>query len=286
MKIALFGASGFIGTHLKMALRSHDHELTLASREGFTKSDATFCNDFINGQDIVINLTGAPVSRKWSKAYKQEMYDSRILTTRKIVRAILDSPDPPKCLINVSAVGIYNDKTKHSEESQEFADNFLSRLCREWETEALKAEPVCRVVVLRLGVVLAKNEGALERMAPLFRKGIGARIGNGNQGFSWIHLADLMEIFLFVLDRPEITGIVNAVGEYPSDNYHFSESLGKMFGQPVYFSIPRFALKLIFGEGAVVFTEGQKVMPGKLLKHGFKFQFVSIDKALLGIYRE
>ena len=286
MKIALFGASGFIGTHLKMALRSHDHELTLATRKGFAKSDADFCTDYINDQDVIINLAGAPILGKWSSTYKQELYDSRILTTRKIAKAILDVPDPPKCLINASAVGIYDDKTKHTEESQAFSDNFLAKLCQEWEAEAMKADTACRVVIFRMGVVLAKDEGALEKMAPPFKKGIGARIGNGNQGVSWIHIDDLTEMFLFVINHPEIAGVVNAVGEYPTDNYNFSDSLGKMFGQPVYFAIPKFVMKLIYGEGAILLTEGQKVIPEKLLNNGFKFQYVSIDKALFGIYRE
>ncbi len=286
MNIALFGASGFIGNHLKMALRSHDHVLTIVNREGFAKSDADFCANYVNGQDIVINLTGAPVSRKWNTAYKNELYDSRILTTRKIVKAILDAPDTPKCLISASGVDVYNDKNKHTEESLGFADNFLAKLCQEWESEAMIADSSCRVVILRMGVVLAKDEGALEKLAPPFKKGIGARIGNGNQGVSWIHIDDLTEIFLFVINHPEIVGVVNAVGEYPTDNYLFSESLGKMFEQPVYFSIPKFLLKLIYGEGAVVLIDGKKALPEKLLKNGFKFQYPSIDKALLGIYRK
>jgi len=286
MKIALSGASGFIGSHLKMALRSHDHELTLVTRSGLTKKDADFSSEFINGQDVIINLAGAPISGKWSASYKKELYDSRINTTRKISEAILNSPEPPKCLINASAVGIYDDSTKHTDESQAFADNFLAKICLAWEAEAMKANSACRVVIIRTGVVLAKDEGALAKMAPPFKKGIGARIGNGNQGVSWIHIDDLIEIFLFVISHPEITGIVNAVGPYPTDNYNFSDSLGKMFGQPVYFSIPKFVLKLLLGEGAVVLTEGQKAVPEKLLKYGFGFQYISIDKALIGIYRE
>ncbi|NQV03745.1 MAG: TIGR01777 family protein [Bacteroidia bacterium] len=286
MKIALFGASGFIGFHLKRALRIDDHEITISLREGFSESDADFYANYISGHDVVINLTGAPLSGRWSEAYKQELYDSRILTTRKITKAILEAPDPPKCFINTSAVGLYNDSQKHTEESLEYADNYLAKLCLDWEAEALNAEAVCRVVILRLGVVLAKDEGALEKMTPPFRQGIGARVGNGNQGVSWIHINDLIEIFKFVINHPEISGIVNAVGEYPTDNYHFSETLGKMFTQPVYFSIPKFALKLIYGEGTLMLTEGQRVVPEKLMKNGFKFQYQSIDKALFGIYRE
>ncbi len=286
MKIALFGGYGFIGTHLKRALRIDDHELTIPLREGFAKSDADFCADYISGHDVVINLTGAPLSRRWSEAYKTELYDSRILTTRKIANAILEAPDPPTCFISTSAVGIYTDSRRHTEESLEFADHYLARLCQDWEAEAMKAKEACRVVILRQGVVLAKDEGALEKMAPPFRMGIGARVGNGNQGVSWIHIDDLVALILYVINHPEITGIVNAVGEYPTDNYHFSETLGKMFTQPVYFSIPKFALKLFYGEGALVLTEGQKVLPEKLLRNGFKFQYPSIDKALVGIYKE
>lgn len=286
MKIALFGASGFIGTHLILALRSHDHEVTLVPREGFVKPEEDFSAAFINGQDVVINLAGAPISGKWTEPYKKELYDSRILTTGKIVQAIQHVPEPPKWLINASGTGIYDDSVKHTEESQGFATNFLAKLCLAWEGEAMKASSVTNVVLLRMGIVLSKDEGALEKMAPPFRKGIGARIGDGSQGIAWIHINDLVEIFLFLLGHPEISGVVNAVGEYPSDNYLFSESLGKMFGQPVYFSIPKVAMKLIMGEGAVMLTEGQKVIPEKLLKSGFKFQYVSIDKALSAIYRE
>lgn len=286
MKIALFGSSGMIGTHLKLALRSHDHELTLVSREGFTKSEADFRESFIEGQDLIINLAGAPLSKRWSEAYKKEIVDSRVETTRKIAQAILQADHPPACLMNASAVAIYDDKTKHTEESQGFADNFLARLCLKWEAEAMRAATVCRVVVLRMGVVLSKDEGALEKMAPYFRKGIGTRIGNGNQGVSWIHIDDLVEVFLFLISHPEIEGVVNAVGEYPTDNYHFSESLGKMFGQPVYFSVPAFLVKMLFGEGSIVLTKGQKVLPAKLLGSGFSFQYISMDKALVGIYRE
>ncbi|MBN1198457.1 MAG: TIGR01777 family oxidoreductase, partial [Bacteroidales bacterium] len=242
--------------------------------------------DYINRQDVVINLAGAPLSGRWSEPYKKELIDSRVETTRKITRAILQADHPPACLINASAVAIYDDRKKHTEESQGFAENFLATLCRQWETEAMKAAPACRVVVLRMGVVLSKNEGVLEKMTPFFKKGIGSRIGNGNQGVSWIHIDDLVEVFLFLITNPGIEGIVNAVGEYPTDNFHFSESLGKMFGQPVYFSIPKLVVKLIFGEGAIVLTEGQKVIPAKLLRNGFKFEYISMDKALVGIYRE
>jgi len=286
MKIALFGASGFIGTYLKRTLRARDHELTVSLREGFQKNDADFCADYIDGQDVVINLAGSPISGRWSESYKKELYDSRIFSSRKIAGAILNAQAPPACFINASAVGIYNDGQRQLEESTDLADHFLARLIRDWEAEALKAAGKCRVVILRQGVVLAKDEGVLEKMAPPFRMGIGAKVGNGRQGVSWIHINDLLEIFLFVIDHSEITAIVNAVGEYPTDNYHFSEMLGRMFGQPVYFTIPKFALKLIYGEGSIVLTEGQKVIPGKLLKSGFQFQYPSIDKALVGIYRE
>jgi len=286
MKIALFGASGFIGRYLKRALRAEDHDLTIILREGFNKQDTDFRAEYIDHHDVVINLCGAPFSKKWSEKYKQELLDSRILTTRKITEAILCVSDPPKTFINVSSVGIYNDEQTQKEESQAFADNFLGKLCQNWEAEAMKAKERCRIVVLRTGLVLAKDEGALEKIMPRFRSGIGASIGNGNQGVSWIHIDDLTAIFLFVINHSEIEGVVNAVGENPTDNYHFSEMLGRMYGQPVYFSIPRFALKLIYGERAQVLIDGQRVIPEKLLKSGFRFQYPTLDKALVALYKE
>ena len=245
MKIALFGASGFIGSFLKRALRIEDHDLTVILREGFNKQDSDFCEDYINHHDVVINLCGEPISKRWSDTYKKQLLDSRILTTRKITKAILSASDPPKTFINISSVGIYNDEKIQTEENHAFANNFLGKLLQAWEAEAMMAKEKCRVVVVRTGLVLAKDEGVLEKMMPPFRKGIGASISNGNQGVSWIHIDDLTAIFLFVIYHPEISGIVNAVGENPTNNFHFSEMLGKMYGQPVYFSIPKFALKLI-----------------------------------------
>jgi len=285
MKVALFGASGFIGTYLKRTLRQDGHDLTLVLREAFQKNDADFCNAFINRHDIIINLSGAPLSRKWTDAYKQEIYDSRILTTRKIAESINRAFNPPNTLINVSAVGIYKDGARCTEETVELAGNYLGMLCSDWEAEARQAREKCRVVLLRMGLVLAKDGGVLERMAPVFRSGMGATVGKGEQGVSWIHMDDLMNVFRFILSNPPIEGVVNAVSEYPTDNYYFSETLGKMFGQPVYFTIPRFILKLIYGEGAQLLTQGQKVLPVVLLRNGFVFNYPTIDKALIAIYR-
>ena len=286
MKIALLGASGFIGRYLKRALRAADHDLTFILREGFNKPVTDFCAEYIDYHDVVINLCGAPLSKRWNETYKQELLDSRILTTRKITEAILYASNPPKTFINASSVGIYNDEKTQTEDSQAFADNFLGKLCQAWESEAMKANEKCRVVILRIGLVLAKDEGTLKKMMPPFRSGIGATVGNGNQGVSWIHIDDLTEIFLFVINHPEIQGILNAVGENPTDNFHFSEMLGKMYGQPVYFSIPRFALKLIYGEGAQVLIDGQRVIPEKLLKSGFQFQHPTLTKALVDLYKK
>jgi len=286
MKVVLFGSSGFLGSRVKLLLRGEDHELILPGRESFNQASDQFGSAFIENQDIVMNFTGAPIGRRWNESYKKEIYDSRILTTRKIAEAIQKAKHPPRLFLNASAVGIYADGPKQNEESRNYVSTFIGKLIRDWESEALQTEKICRTVVLRLGLVLAKNEGALEKMAPPFKSGIGARIGNGEQGVSWIHIDDLVEIIRFIIHREEISGIVNATGEYPTDNYYFSEMLGKVFGQPVYFFIPRFVLKVAFGEGAQILTDGQKVIPGKLLQNGYAFQYPSIDKALVAIYKD
>lgn len=286
MNMVLFGASGFIGNHLKPALRTRDHELTIVYRDGFQKSEADFLKEYIDNQDVVINLSGAPISKKWSESYKTEILNSRVDTTRKICNAILAAKNPPSLFINASAVGIYDGSEMHTEESQALSSSFLGKVCKEWEAEAWRCHDRCRVVMLRLGLVLSKDEGVLEKMTTPFKQGIGARIGNGEQGVSFIHIGDLIRVFLFVMEHPELVGPVNAVAEYSTDNYYFSEMLGKVFGQPVYFTIPKMLVRMKMGESAMLLTEGQRVVPKKLKELGFTWEYPTIDKALVGIFRD
>ena len=285
MIVTLGGSSGFVGRALQKKIREKGWTLRNVSREDFSLSDEEFSAKIVEGADAVINLAGAPISKKWNETWKKEILDSRRLTTGKFVRAMATAKVRPVVFINASATGIYDSIGTHTETSAAFSDSFLGRVCREWETEALSAESFTRVVLMRTGMVLGKNGGALEKMYFPFSIGIGGKIGNGRQIISFIHLEDLVNVYLFALETPSLTGVVNAVSPFPVTNAEFTDTLGKVLNQPTWMTIPAFALKLLYGEGAQILLEGQKVLPEKLESAGFRFLFPTIRNSLVQIYR-
>jgi len=284
MIVALSGSTGFIGQALVRKMRNLGWTVRVIDRDSFNLSDQEFFEQKIDGADAVINLAGAPVSKKWAPAYKQEIIDSRVNTTRKISESIKNSPKKPPVFISTSAVGIYDSVNTHTESSLTFADSFLARVCHLWEHEALASGNETRVVIFRLGVVLGQDGGALAKMHFPFSIGLGGKLGNGQQAVSFIHIYDLVEAILFAIENPLISGIINGVAPYPSNNAEFTDKLGKVLGQPTWITVPAFALKMIFGEGARVMLEGEKVLPEKLLEAGFKFKYPTIQNALVQIY--
>jgi len=284
MILALSGASGFIGQALIKRIREKGWTVRIINRDSFSMPDDAFLKEKIEGTDAVINLAGASVSMKWTPAYKQELIDSRVNTTRKIVSAINQARHKPAVFLSASAIGIYDCVHTHTEASTDYSDSFLAHVCKLWEQEALKAETSTRLIIFRLGVVLGSSGGALAKMYKPFNIGLGGKIGNGDQPVSFIHLDDLTEALFFSLENTAVSGIVNAVSPYTSCNYEFSDKLGKVLGQPVWFTIPAFALKMKYGEGAQVMLEGQRVLPDKLLSAGFRFKYPTIQNALMQIY--
>lgn len=284
MIVAVGGASGFIGSSLLKSFRQKEYTIRTIDRHSFSLADAEFSSRFIDGADVVINLSGAPVAKKWTPAYKHEILSSRISTTRKIADAISLAANKPELFINGSAIGIYDSVNTHDETSTAYAGNFLSKVCLEWESEAFRVGNPTRVAVFRTGVVLGKDGGALVKMQLPFSIGLGGKIGSGKQYVSFIHIHDLVSAFNFVIEHKELSGVINAVSPYPCDNAEFTDKLGKVFGQPAWFTVPGFILKMVFGEGALVLLEGQKVLPGKLLQADFKFRFPSIQNALVDIF--
>jgi uncharacterized protein (TIGR01777 family) len=161
----------------------------------------------------------------------------------------------------------------------------MGKVCRDWEHEVLEVAVSTRVVIFRTGVVLGEDGGALKTMHTPFKFGLGGIIGNGTQAFSWIHITDLLNAFVFAIENEKLTGIVNAVASNPTTNYHFTKTFGKVLNQPAIMRVPEFALKLVFGEGSQALTAGQNVLPEKLLKAGFAFGFPTIEKALMNLFR-
>jgi uncharacterized protein len=285
MQISMSGATGFIGDMLIKRFIEHGWLVNVIDRKSLKLDDKEFSEKKIEGSDVVINLAGAPVLKRWNEGYKKEIYHSRIDTTRKIASAIRNTSHKPFVFISGSAIGIYNSTDTHTEESAHFADDFMGKVCRDWEHEALAAAVSTRVVIFRTGVVLGTNGGALKSMYTPFKFGLGGIIGNGKQGFSWIHITDLLNAFVFTIENERISGIVNAVAPNPTTNYHFTKIFGKVLTQPTIMRVPEFALKLVYGEGSQALTAGQIVLPEKLLKAGFTFSFPTIAKALMNLYR-
>ena len=285
MLVSISGASGLIGRTLIETYTDKGLIFRIINRDSFKLPDQEFLEAKIEGTDAVINLAGAPILKRWTESYKQELYNSRVMTTRKIANAINQAKVKPKVFICNSAIGIYDVTNKHTEESAGFANDFLGTLCRDWESAAMSAAGTTRVVVLRTGVVLSSKGGALKTAHGPFSFGFGGVIGSGEQSFSWIHIRDLMHIYKAILDNENFSGPVNAVAPYPTTNYHFTKTFGKVLNQMTVFKIPLWVLKKKYGDASTTLIEGQNVIPEKLLKSGFEFEFPTIEKALLNLYR-
>ena len=279
MNIAISGSNGFIGKQLSAYFLAKGNEV----RSIIRINDGTPVEDIVkqlSGVDVIINLAGAPIVGRWTKKYKKTLFYSRIITTRKIVEAISMMDQKPQLLISASAVGIYSQQGEQTESNFQIADDYLGQICTAWEAEAKKASLFTRVAITRFGIVLGKDGGALERMLPLFRMGLGGKIASGKQGFSWIHVYDVIHAVEFIIENPKLSGEFNFTAPEIVDNSKFTQVLSKMLRKRAFFAVPSFALKLIFGEGAIAVSGGQFALPKHLLDSGFQFSFHDLKSAL------
>jgi uncharacterized protein (TIGR01777 family) len=251
--------------------------------ERITRGEAGALAEVLSGHDAVVNLAGEPViGRRWNDAVRRELRESRVEGTSTVVEAMAGAETPPRILVNASAVGYYG----HREEAEITEDagpgsDFLAELSVEWEAAAMRAEAHgARVVLLRIGIVLAKDGGALPRMLPPFRFFVGGPIGHGRQGFPFIHIDDLAGLVLHALDQDGLSGPVNATAPHPVTNGEFSKALGKALSRPSWLPAPRLALRLVIGPAAAVLTSGQMAIPKRALDLGYEFRFPDVDKAL------
>ena len=292
MQTLIIGGSGFIGRNLAVLLpgaviggRSLDtihHVLPEYPARKWIPGQPVN-SDLLDGIDAVVHLAGESIFHgRWTKAKKERIRSSRVIGTRHLVRAIGRAASRPQVLICASAVGIYgNRKNELLDEHSPPGDDFLARVCREWETEALQArEHGVRVVLLRLGVVLGNNGGALTQMLTPFRLGLGGRIGSGKQFMAWVHIIDLCRIIQTALRDESLHGPVNAVAPNPVTNLEFTHALARTLHRPAVLPVPGFLLRILLGEFASVLLASQRVLPGKLQKIGFRFQYPHIVPAL------
>jgi uncharacterized protein len=285
MKIAISGGTGFIGQHLQSLFHKKECEFFLIPRSAFG-GDPSRLAGLLKDAQVVIHLSGAPVVGRWTKKYRRQIYDSRIQSTRFLVQAMSLMPEKPDVLLCASAVGIYPGIGINTEENTRIADGFLGEVCRDWEHEAMQANGFTRVILLRFGTVLGKNGGALKTMMLPFRMGLGGRIGSGNQMISWVHVEDLVRAVWYTITKKSIHGPVNITAPTPVSNKEFTRVLAQIMRRPAWFPVPIFMLKLLYGDGASVVTEGQHVLPKKLQQAGFQFNYPMLEAALSQIIRK
>ncbi|EDZ63745.1 NAD(P)-dependent epimerase/dehydratase containing YfcH-like and DUF1731 [Sulfurimonas gotlandica GD1] len=284
IKIAICGKSGLVGSKLEdMFTSKHSDVIGIKIRENTRIEDVA---KEISGCDVLINLAGTTILARWTDTYKNILYNSRIDTTRKLVDAIALCVEKPKLFISASAVGIYDSESKHDDYSTEYADDYLSHICKDWEAEARRAEEYgVRSVQTRFGVIYAKEGGAMQKMLPPFKMGVGGKIGGGHQIVSWIHIDDLVRAFEFIVKTPELNGPINFTTPHTLSNIEQTRILGEVLHRPTFLSVPEFALKIAFGEGSTVMLDSKDVYPKKLLDSGFEFRFDRFEEALKDILR-
>ncbi len=273
MKIAISGASGFIGSHIKNIF----DDFVVIDRDD--TADEILLK--LQSVDTVINLAGEPIIQKWDEPCKELLYSSRIEGTKKLVNAINKSK--VKQFISTSAVGIYPNDKACDESCKEISQDFLGMLCEEWEKEANKC--IKPTAIFRLGVVLGMDGGAFEAMLPSYKMGLGGVIGSVKITTSWIDIDDLINMYRFVIQE-RLEGIFNAVSPNPVNNLVFAKTLGKILHRPTFLPLPAMIIKMIYGEGAIVLTGSKEIYPNALKKYGFKFKYSDINSSfrhLLGV---
>ncbi len=279
-KVAMSGATGFVGSHLERAFQEQEWEVVPLRKHDLKKSPEELAAQ-MQGTDAVVNLAGAPVISRWTEEYKKVMYESRISVTKKLITACSLMDMKPKIFISTSAVGYYSSAGIHTEKQNVRADDFLGQLTHDWEKEALKARDLgMRTIIFRFGIVLGRDGGALKQMLTPFRLGLGGTIGDGSQPLSWIHIKDLIHAYLTVINDPSYEGLYNLTAPNPTTNKGLTRALGSALSRPTLFRIPAFVLRLKFSDGAQMLTQGQTVIPERLLESGFTFSFPEIDVAV------
>lgn len=282
-KIAISGSSGFVGSEIVKYFKQKYTDVEFVFLNRITCKDEKLIANAINTCDGVINLAGESIFQRWTKANKKKILNSRVDTTKNIVNAFKLLENKPKYFISISAIGIY-DSNLNDENSTNFNDDFLSHVSKCWEKEALKAkEQNIATSIFRLGVVLGKK-GAMQKMLLPFKLGFGAKLGNAQQYFSWIHIKDLCKAFDFCIQNNH-SEIFNLTTPNFITNEIFSQTFAKVLRTHVRIRVPEFLLKLLLGESSSILLQSKKVYPSNLLKQGFVFEFDTIESALQDLLR-
>ena len=301
MKVAIAGATGFVGSRLVEKLQAAGHQVVVLSRDAakagrvfpasaypnlevvaYTPAESGDWQKSIAGCDAVVNLAGVPIAEeRWTQARQQAILDSRKLTTAKLVEAIVNANPRPSVFVSASAIGYYGtSETAEFDETSPAGNDFLAAVCKDWEAAAQPAKNAgTRLAILRLGIVLGMG-GALAKMLPAFKLFAGGPIGTGKQWFSWVHREDVVDLILYTLQNPQVEGVLNATAPNPVRMNELCHTLGEVLSRPSWLPVPSFALELLLGDGAKVVLEGQKVLPKQTLASGFQYQYPTLKLAL------
>ena len=295
MRVTLTGATGRIGTSIVEALKARGDDVTVLSRNPDRARELLGVEavawdpkagpapvEALAGRDGVIHLAGEDIAQRWSDDVKRELRDSRELGTRNLVAGIAQAEPRPKVLVSASASGIYGPHgDEHVTEVAPPGTGFLAEICIAWEHEARRAqEHGVRVAIMRTGVVLSRDAGALQKMLPPFKLGAGGPVAGGKQGLPWIHLDDVVGLYLTALDDERYTGPTNVVAPGTVNNKEFSRALGRALNRPAVAPVPKLALKVLYGEMSEIVTTGVHMVPARAQELGYRFRHPDVDEAL------
>ena len=299
MNILITGGSGFVGSNLSRFLLDEGHKIKAVGRSTppqrfdpdnfqFIAADTTQkgpWQDELADADVIVNLTGASIFKRWTRNYKKVIYDSRVLTTKNVVDALPSGKDIILC--SASGAGFYGSRGNDVlTEDEPAGSDFLAGVSIDWEKEALKASAKgARVAVMRFGVILGANGGAMDKLVPAFKMFVGGPLGDGNQWFPWLHLDDLMAAIGFVVEHAEISGPLNFCAPSPVRNRELAQALGEVLKRPAILPAPAFMIRLAMGEFGDVFLGSQRMVPDKLVNHGFEFQYSDIRSAIRAVVK-
>lgn len=291
--ITIAGGTGFIGKKLAKSFKDVGYKIGIISRDcRKAASEVPYADDFaswetndlkriINSTNTLINLSGASLAdKRWSKKYKKIILESRTKPARIIAETIQTIENPPKLVITASGIGIYGDTEKLTDESSPSGDDFLSKICVEWEKSSLIDNPNIRQVNARMGIILDKNEGAFPKLMMPFKFFTGAILGSGKQWMPWIHIDDLVMSYHWIVENLSLSGPLNIVSKNPVTMTEFAKSMSKVLKRPILMKVPEFFLNIVLGEQAMIVTKGQNAIPKKLMESGFEFAYSNIEEAI------
>ena len=286
MRIRITGISGYLGNNISEELIKKGHEVLGIERKLIYGSTTILAKE-IEGSDVIINLAGAPILQRWTERKKRLIHESRVRTTRNLVKAIntiLQDKQPGK-FISASAIGIYKSGFPHDENSTNFDEGFVGKVVQDWENACIELPSHIQKNILRIGLVLGKEAKTITNLLLPFKLGLGATLGNGKQPFPFVHEKDLIRAFVWAAEDLDKSGIYNLVAPENISNKVFTMALAKALNRPAVFSIPEFVLKMVLGEAAVLLTESPTVEPKNLLEAGFEFKYPNINSALADIVK-